>query len=275
MKPNRLLSFLVLLVLLVVSVFFMFPIVLAVINSFKTQGEMFKSVLSFPTRLLLDNYKYVLTEIHLLNNLYNTTVITVLSVVGIIACGSLAGYKISRTSGKLSQLLFFLFFSSMLVPFYAIMFSLIQVAKVFHVQGSVYGLPLIYIGLGVNFAVFLYHGFVKSIPRELEESAHMDGCGQLKTFTRIIFPLLLPITVTIAILNILWIWNDFMLPLIMLTNYKNYTLILAASVFFGQYSTEWSYILSILVLTSLPVVVIYLFFQRFIIQGIADGAVKG
>ncbi|TVY04215.1 carbohydrate ABC transporter permease [Cohnella terricola] len=275
MKSNRLLTIVVLAILIAVTVFFMFPIVLAVFNSFKTQGEMFKSVLSLPTKIHWENYKHVLTEIHLMNNLYNTTVITVISVVGIISCGSLAGYKISRTPGKLSQLLFFLFFSSMLVPFYAIMFSLIKVAKTFHVQSSVYGLPMIYIGLGVNFAVFLYHGFVKSIPRELEESAHMDGCGQLKTFTHIIFPLLLPITVTIAILNVLWIWNDFMLPLIMLTKYESYTLILAASVFFGQYSTEWSYILSILVLTSLPVVVLYLFFQRFIVQGIAEGAVKG
>jgi raffinose/stachyose/melibiose transport system permease protein len=275
MKPNRLFSLIVLVILLAVTAFFIFPIVLALFNSFKTQGEMFKSVLALPTKLHWENYKHVLTEIHLLNNLYNTAVITIISVVGIIACGSLAGYKISRTPGKLSQLLFFLFFTSMLVPFYAIMFSLIKVAKVFHIQSSIYGLPLIYIGLGVNFAVFLYHGFVKSIPKELEESAHMDGCGQLKTFTHIIFPLLLPITVTIAILNVLWVWNDFMLPLIMLTKYESYTLILAASVFFGQYSTEWSYILSILVLTSLPVIVLYLFFQRFIIQGIAEGAVKG
>ena len=134
---------------------------------------------------------------------------------------------------------------------------------------------MIYIGLGVNFAIFLYHGFVKSIPRELEESAQIDGCGQLQTFIKIIFPLLIPITLTITILDILWVWNDFMLPLIMLTNYKSYTLVLLASTFFSQYSNEWSYILSILVLTSLPVILVYLFFQKYIVQGIADGAIKG
>ncbi|RED65519.1 carbohydrate ABC transporter permease [Cohnella lupini] len=274
-KRSLIPSSLIVLLLIIVTIFFMFPIVLAVVNSLKSQGEMFKSVIAWPKALQWENYKYVLTEVHILRSLYNTFIITILSIVGIIFCGALAGYKLSRTPGKVSAFIFFLFLSSMLIPFYSIMFSLIQVASGLHIQGSVYRLPLIYIGLGVNFAIFLYHGFVKSIPRELEESAQMDGCGQLKTFTRIIFPLLLPITMTIVILDILWVWNDFMLPLIMITDYKSYTLVLLASTFFSEYSTEWSYILSILVLTSLPVILVYLVFQKYIVQGIADGAIKG
>jgi len=276
MRSSRLaVSLLAALLLLAAAIFFLFPVLLALMNSLKTEGEMFKSVVQWPKTLHWENYRYVLTEVHILNNLYNTFVITLLSVGGIIVCSSLAGYKLSRTPGKFSAFIFFLFLSSMLIPFYSIMFTLIQMASRLHIQGSVYRLPLIYIGLGVNFAIFLYHGFVKSIPRELEESAQMDGCGQLQTFIRIIFPLLVPITVTIAILDILWVWNDFMLPLIMLTNYKSYTLVLLASTFFSQYSNEWSYILSILVLTSLPVILIYLLFQKYIVQGIADGAIKG
>jgi raffinose/stachyose/melibiose transport system permease protein len=274
-KSNLLFSLSIAILLLCATLFFLFPILLAVMNSLKTQGEMFKSVIQWPKSLHWENYRYVLTEVHILHNLYNTFVITFLSVAGIIVCSALAGYKLSRTPGKLSAFIFFLFLSSMLIPFYSIMFSLIQMASRLHIQGSVYRLPLIYIGLGVNFAIFLYHGFVKSIPRELEESAQIDGCGQLQTFTRIIFPLLVPITMTIAILDILWVWNDFMLPLIMLTKYNSYTLVLLASTFFSQYTNEWSYILSILVLTSLPIILIYLFFQKYIVQGIADGAIKG
>ncbi|MFB9278072.1 carbohydrate ABC transporter permease [Cohnella cellulosilytica] len=261
--------------LLPITVFFLFPLLLALMNSLKTQGEMFKSVLSLPRKLHWENYTHVLTEVHLLHNFYNTFIITLLSLIGIIVCGSLAGYKLSRVPGRLSAFLFFLFVGSMLIPFFSIMFSLIEISKLVGINGSIYGLPLIYTGLGVNFAVFLYHGFVKSIPRELEESAQMDGHGQFKIFIYIIFPLLMPITMTVAILDLLWIWNDFMLPLIMITNYDNYTLVLAASSFFSAYNTEWSSILAILVLTSLPVIVFYLLFQRYIVQGIAEGAIKG
>jgi raffinose/stachyose/melibiose transport system permease protein len=253
----------------------MFPIGLAVTNSLKTQGEMFASVLSLPTVLHWENYAHVLRDIHLARNLYNTFVITALSIIGIIACSSLAGYKLSRTPGPLSTVIFFLFVSSMLVPFYTIMFPLIQVARKTHVQGSIYGLPLIYWGLGVNFGIFLYHGFVKSIPRAMDESAQMDGCSQLVTFTHVVFPLLIPITMTIAILDSLWIWNDFLLPLVIINKYDNYTLVLAASIFFSQYTTEWSFILAILILTSLPVILLYLLFQRYIVKGIAEGAIKG
>jgi raffinose/stachyose/melibiose transport system permease protein len=168
-----------------------------------------------------------------------------------------------------------MFVASMLVPFHSIMIPLTRVAKTMGVQGSTYGLALIYIGLGVNMAIFLYHGFVKSIPRELEESAQIDGCNEFQTFFQIIFPLLLPITVTIAILDFLWIWNDFLLPLLMLTDVNRYTLILSTNMLFGEYNKEWPLILSSLVLTAIPVILIYAFFQKFIMEGIAEGAVKG
>jgi raffinose/stachyose/melibiose transport system permease protein len=124
-------------------------------------------------------------------------------------------------------------------------------------------------------AVFLYHGFVKGIPRELDESAKMDGCGEVKTFFMIILPLLLPITFTIGILNLLWLWNDFLLPVLMLTDFRQYTLVLTINMFFGKYSREWSLILASLILSSIPIVVIFAIFQRWIIQGITEGAVKG
>jgi len=231
--------------------------------------------MSLPTKLHFENYSQAFTQIHLLDSTINSAIVSVIGIAGIVFSAGLAGYKLSRTPGKLSAFIFFLFVSSMLVPFHSIMISLTRVAKSLHLQGSAAGLGLIYIGLGVNMAIFLYHGFVKSIPRELEESAHMDGCGEFQTYFRIIFPLLLPITVTIAILDFLWIWNDFLLPLLMLTDVKQYTLILSTNMLFGEYNKEWSLILAALVLTAIPVVIIYAFFQRFIMEGITEGAVKG
>ncbi|PQP84506.1 sugar ABC transporter permease [Paenibacillus sp. PCH8] len=275
MRMQRLNSYLIRLLLILGSLVAMLPIYMAVVNSFKTQGEMFQSFIALPTTLHWENYSDAFNKINLLGSSMNSAIVSFLGIGGIVFCASLAGYKLSRTSGRLSNLIFFLFVASMLVPFHSIMIPLTRVAKGMGVQGSTYGLALIYIGLGVNMAIFLYHGFVKSIPRELEESAQMDGCNEFQTFFQIIFPLLLPITVTIAILDFLWIWNDFLLPLLMLTDVNRYTLILSTNMLFGEYSKEWPLILSSLVLTAIPVILIYAFFQKFIMEGIAEGAVKG
>ncbi|NUU64358.1 carbohydrate ABC transporter permease [Paenibacillus agri] len=275
MKSSKLSSTIILIVLIIGAALAFFPIYMAIINSFKTQGEIFKNILSLPTQLHFENYSQAFAKIHLFNSVKNSVIVSVVGIGGILLFASMAGYKLSRTPGKLSSALFFLFIASMLVPFHSIMISLSRVTRTLDVQGSVFGLGLIYIGLGVNMAVFLYHGFVKGIPKELEESAHMDGCGEFQTFFRIILPLLLPITVTIGILDFLWIWNDFLLPLLMLTDVNKYTLILSTNMLFGEYNKEWSLILAALVLTAIPVVIIYAFFQRFIMEGITEGAVKG
>lgn len=268
-------SLFITLFLCVGAVISFFPIYLALINSVKTQGEMFSSFMALPTKLHFENYSQAFDEINLLNSTLNSVIVSLIGIGGIVFCASLAGYKLSRTGGRLSNMIFFLFIASMLVPFHSIMIPLTRMAKNLHVSGTTYGLAIIYIGLGVNMAIFLYHGFVKSIPRELEEAARIDGCGEFQTFFRIIFPLLLPITVTIAILDFLWIWNDFLLPLLMLTDSNKYTLILSTNTLFGEYNKEWSLILAALVLTALPVILIYSFFQKFIMHGIAEGAIKG
>ncbi|MDQ0172580.1 carbohydrate ABC transporter permease [Paenibacillus tundrae] len=275
MRMQRLNSYLIRLLLIIGSLFAMLPIYMAVVNSLKTQGEMFQSFIALPTTLHWENYAEAFTKINLLHSSMNSAIVSFLGIGGIVLTASMAGYKLSRTSGRLSNIIFFLFVASMLVPFHSIMIPLTRMARGLSVQGSTYGLALIYIGLGVNMAIFLYHGFVKSIPRELEESAQMDGCNEFQTFFQIIFPLLLPITVTIAILDFLWIWNDFLLPLLMLTDVNNYTLILSTNMLFGEYNKEWPLILSSLVLTAIPVILIYAFFQKFIMEGIAEGAVKG
>lgn len=275
MRSNRLSSLGITLALIAASLVAIFPVYLAVINSFKTRAEMFESFTALPYSLMLDNYTEAFSRLSMVSSLTNSIIVSILGIGGILLCASLAGYKLSRTSGRLSQGIFYLFIASMMVPFHSIMIPLTRMAKELNVQGSIYGLSLIYIGLGVNMAIFLYHGFVKGVPRELEESAQIDGCNEWQTFFRIIFPLLLPITVTIAILDFLWIWNDFLLPLLMLTNAESYTLIISTNKLFGEYNTEWSLVLAALVLTAIPVVLIFMFFQRYIMTGITEGAVKG
>jgi raffinose/stachyose/melibiose transport system permease protein len=155
------------------------------------------------------------------------------------------------------------------------MIPLYKTMLMFNINNSLIGLGLVYVGLGVSMAIFLYHGFVKSIPKEIEESALMDGCRPFQIFIYIIFPLLKPVTVTVCITNVLWIWNDFLLPLIALSNNEKYTLLLSTNTLFGQYSSDWSAILSALILAAIPVIVFYVIFQKSILKGIAEGATKG
>lgn len=260
--------------LLAAAVVTLFPIYMAVLNSVKTQGEMLTGILSWPGSLQLGNYADAFRKTNYLRSLWNTSVVVTAGLAGIVLFSSMAGYKLSRTPGKVSALLFGLFVMSTLIPFHSIMITLVKISKELHLQGSTLGLGLIYIGLGVAVAVFLYHGFVKSIPRELDEAAVMDGCGEFRLYAVVILPLLLPITATIAILNTLWMWNDFLLPLLMLTDYKSYTLLLSTNMLFGEYNNDWSAILASLVLAMLPVIVLYLLLQKYILHGIAEGAIK-
>jgi raffinose/stachyose/melibiose transport system permease protein len=273
---NKMGSSLIFIVLLIGAIFTLFPVYMGVLNSLKSEGDMLNNILSIPAHFEFGNYPDAFHKIHFWRSFWNTVTVVIIGLTGIIVFASMAGYKLSRAQGKLSGFLFGLFVMSTLIPFHSIMITLVRISKNLHVQGSTLGLGLIYIGLGVSTAIFLYSGFVKSIPRELDEAAVIDGCGEFKLFFVIILPLLLPITATIAILNALWMWNDFLLPILMLTNSDHYTLLLSTNMLFGQYgNNDWSAILASLVLSMLPVIILYLLLQKYILTGIADGAIKG
>lgn len=273
---QKLLSGLVFVFLSVVAIFTLFPLFMGLINSIKTDGEILNNIIAMPKHFKFGNYMDAFQKTSYLHSLWNTILVVTVGVAGIILFGAMAGYKLSRTKTRLSSALFGLFIMSMLIPFHSIMITLTRIARNLHVQGSTIGLGLIYIGLGVPMAIFLYHGFMKSIPHELEEAAIIDGCGEYKVFFLIIFPLLRPITATIAILNVLWMWNDFLLPLLMLTDSDKYTLLLSTNMLFGEYNNnDWSAILASLILTMIPVIGLYLLLQKYIISGISDGALKG
>lgn len=256
------------------AVFTLSPIILAVLNSFKTNGEIYTNILKLPEKWQWNNYIDVFIKTNYLKSLFNTFLLVTMSVTGIIFASSLAGYKLARTKSKLSGIIFGLFIISMLIPFHSIMIGLVKVSHDLRVQGSLWGLAIIYVGIGSPMAIFLYHGFTKNIPKEIEEAALIDGCNEFQLFFKVVFPILKPITATIVILNSLWIWNDFLLPLLMITNKNKYTLLLSTKMLFGQYTSDWSQILAILIMALLPIIIVYIFLQKHIVKGVSDGAIK-
>lgn len=257
------------------AVFWLFPLFMALVNSFKTNGELLTNVMSLPAGIHFENYTRTIEKMHYLRSFRNTVVLSALSVSMMILFSALAGWRLCRTKTKLSSFIFGMFVFSMLIPFSSIMIPLYKVVLALKIKNSLLGLSFVYAGLGVSMAVFLYHGFVKGIPRELEEAAAIDGGDRMKIFFLIILPLLKPITATICITNVLWVWNDFLLPLIVISDNKKYSLLLSTNTLFGQYSSDWTAILSALILAAIPVIIFYALFQKQILKGIADGAVKG
>lgn len=268
-------SFVIWSILAAYALFTLLPILMGLLNSLKTEGEILNNILALPASPQFDNYLTAFRRTNFFRSFLNTAMVVTVGVSGIVFFGALAGYKLSRTAGKLSVFLFGAFVMSMLVPFHSIMITLVQVANRLRVQGWPVGLGLVYIGLGVPMAVFLYHGFTKTIPKELDEAAIIDGCGEFQVFFKVIFPLLGPITATVVVINTLWMWNDFLLPLLMLSDSRHYTLLLSTNMLFGQYVNEWSIILASLILTLLPAILLYLLLQKSIVHGISEGAIKG
>lgn len=274
-KKRRINNIIVYTALVLLLFFWLFPLLMALMNSFKSNGELLTNVMSLPIALNFDNYIRTIGKMHYLRSFFNTAILTFLSVGMMILFSAMAGWRLCRTKTKLSSVIFALFIFSMLIPFSSIMIPLYKVILALHIKNSLVGLSFVYAGFGVSMAIFLYNGFIKGIPFELEEAAAIDGCGKLRIFFKIIIPMLKPVTVAIGISNVLWVWNDFLLPLITLSNNKKYSLLLSTNILFGQYSSDWSAILSALILSAIPVIIFYAIFQKQILKGIGDGAVKG
>ena len=262
-------------ILTIVAVIYLYPLILVVINSFKTFAQITTNVTALPTSLDLKNYTNAFRLMEYPRLFFNTLVATSVGVAGVVLVSSLSGYKLSRTRTTYSWFLLILCIAPMMIPFHSFMIALVKVAKGLGFIGSTVGLGVLYWGLGAPLALFLYHGFVKSIPRDLDDCATIDGASPLQAFFRIIFPLLQPVTVSVIVLNAMWMWNDFLLPLLILSGSKNsLTLQLAAYNFFGLYKIEWNYAMAGVLLTILPAVVFYLFLQKHIVKGMVAGAVK-
>ncbi|WP_078378837.1 carbohydrate ABC transporter permease [Sutcliffiella halmapala] len=259
---------------IVLGLIFLIPFYFVLINSVKSFSEILIDAAALPQEILFANYAKVWEIIQFPRAFWNSLLITVFSNIGIVVISSMAAWKMVRTPGKFSKILFILIVSAMVIPFQTVMIPLMKLGGTLGLINSIPGIVIMYFGFGVPLSLFLYHGFVKTVPLEIEEAARIDGCSQFGVFWRIVFPLLKPITVTVIILNTLWIWNDYLLPLLVLQSAELRTIPLATSSFFAQYTKQWDMGLAALVLGISPVIIFFLFLQRHIIKGIAAGSVK-
>jgi raffinose/stachyose/melibiose transport system permease protein len=262
-------------VLALAALLYLYPLILVVINSFKTYAEITTNVVALPNRLALENYTEAFALMEYPRLFLNTLLATAVGVAGVVFLSAFAGFKLSRTETRYSWILFIVLIAPMMIPFHSFMIALVKVAKTLHLTRTPAGLGVLYWGLGAPLALFLYHGFVKSVPRELDDCALIDGASPARAFLQVIFPLLQPVTVSVIVLNAMWMWNDFLLPLLILSGSKKaYTLQLAAYNFFGLYKIEWNYAMAGVLLTLAPAVAFYLALQKHIIKGMVAGAVK-
>ncbi|MFB5267578.1 carbohydrate ABC transporter permease [Paenibacillus enshidis] len=276
MKKNKAGRILLEIVMIILSLLFLYPLFLAVNNSFKSFGEVMTDVIALPQKLSFENYAYVWEFINYPKLFINNTIITVLGLAGIILVSSIAAYKLARTKTRWSGVIYILCIMPMLIPFQSIMLTVLRVAKDLHLSDSTWGLGLLYWGFGAPLAVFIYHGFVKGIPMEIDESAKIDGASGFRMFFSVIFPLLKSVTATIVIIDVMWIWNDFLLPLLMVNGSPDTkTLTLAAYTFVGQYTSDWQYAMTAMVMAVLPSIIVFIFLQKYIVKGVVAGAVKG
>ncbi|GGF78681.1 sugar ABC transporter permease [Paenibacillus albidus] len=271
---RRITSFFKLLLLSLALILFIVPFAFLLLNSFKENKEITANPLSLPGSFSMDNYANAFDKMNYVDAFTNSFIITVLSVLLISLFAAMTAHYFVRNPTKGNQYTFLLMVASMIIPFQALMIPLVKVYGSLDMLNSKWSLIYMYIGFGSSLAVFIYHGFVKGIPKELEEAALIDGCTRVQTFFRIVFPVLMPTTATIAILNVLWIWNDFLLPSLVLTDPEQRTLPLSTFNFYGTYTVDFGPLMASLVLTVLPIVVVYLFAQKYIIQGVMQGAVK-
>ncbi|WP_045522502.1 carbohydrate ABC transporter permease [Neobacillus niacini] len=259
---------------IIVGLIFLIPFYFVLINSIKPFAAILIDAAAWPKEFKFSNYAKVWNVINFPRAFWNSLVITVMSNIGLVVISSMAAWKMVRTPGKFSKILFIIFVSAMVIPFQTVMIPLMKIGGTLGLTNSLPGLIIMYFGFGVPITLFLYHGFVKTVPVEIEESAMIDGCSQFGVFWRIVFPLLKPITITVIILNTLWIWNDYLLPLLVLQDPELRTIPLAASSFFAQYTKQWDMGLAALVLGITPIIIFFLFLQKHIIKGIASGSIK-
>lgn len=276
-KRNIVFNILSYILLTAAALIFVAPIAIVLMNSFKSKfyisgepfklpdGETFEGVL---------NYTEGVAKTGFFKAFGWSIFITVFSVAAIVLFTSMTAWYITRRKSKFTSALYYAFVFSMIVPFQMVMFTLTKTANTLHLDNPV-GIVFIYLGFGAGLSVFMFSGFVKSIPLEIEEAAMIDGCGPLQTYFRVVFPILKPTAITVAILNAMWVWNDYLLPYLVIgSEYK--TVPIAIQYLKGGYgSVDMGAMMAMLVLAIVPIVIFYLFSQKYIIKGVVAGAVKG
>ncbi|MUT66942.1 carbohydrate ABC transporter permease [Paenibacillus sp. NEAU-GSW1] len=276
MAASRFSRFTVITLALLLALLFLSPFYFVLVNSLKELGEIMIDAASLPEKYLWGNYNKVWEIIRFPKVLFNSIMITAVSVTGIVIISAMAGYRLVRRPTLFNKLLFTCFIAAMIIPFQSIMLQLVRVTSLLELRGNLLGIFVCYLGFGLSLSTFLFHGFVKSVPVEIEEAAVVDGCTPYGVFWKIVFPLLKPIMVTVIILNGLWIWNDYLLPVLVIGANKDLTTIpLAVTRFFGQYTKQWDLALAGLTMSVAPILAVFLMLQKHIVEGISAGSLKG
>ncbi|MDT0162092.1 carbohydrate ABC transporter permease [Bacillus sp. AG4(2022)] len=256
---------------------FIFPFVLLIINSFKTNGEILTSPFALPENWNFAHFADVINMMNFGVTFRNSFIVTTLSTLFIVFFSAMAAYHLVRRPSKFNKFFFTVLVASMVIPFQSLMIPLIYIygAKLQLIDAIPIPLLIIfYLGFGSALSVFMFHGFIKSIPIEVEEAARIDGCNSLQIFFLIVLPMLKPIAVTISILNVLWIWNDYLLPSLVLNNESVYTMPVQMKVFNGTYMNNWELLIPAILLTVIPILIMYMIGQRAIINGVMQGSIK-
>lgn len=264
-------------VLGLVAIYTVFPIYFLFVNSFKSQKEIVASPMALPKQWNLQYLQSAAEQINLLPTVVNTLFITIISVALIVLISALTAWMMVRNKTKGSNILFLVFTAAMLIPFQSVMYPLVSLMENLGLK-NMGGLIIMYCGFGLSMTIFLYHGFFKGVPIALEEAAMIDGANIFQMFFKIVFPMVKPITVTAIITNAMWIWNDYLLPFLIIGNNDKKTLTLSlyyAKSLSGQYGNPWELIFPAVLICAVPILVVFVFLQKNIIEGIAAGAVKG
>ena len=257
---------------------FIAPVIIVFINSFKTKFNIISSPFSLPnaeTYAGLENYINGISSSDILQAFLRSLFITIFAVIVLVICTSMAAWYIARVKSKFTKMMYYLFVFSMIVPFQMVMFTMTFTVTSLSLNNLI-GIIFVYLGFGAGLSVFMMCGFVKSIPLEIEEAAMIDGCNPIQTFFMVVFPILKPTAITVAILNAMWIWNDYLLPYLILgTSNKTRPVAIQLAMQGAYGSVDWGGFMAMLVLAIIPIIIFYIACQKYIIKGVVAGAVKG
>lgn len=256
-----------------ISLVVLIPLVVLFLNSFKTSAEADKMTLSLPTEWVFENYSTVVEQGKLISSFFNGLLYAAGSVVIIVAVVSLAAFVISRNMKGINRFLYYFIISGIAMPINNV--SLMKVMQAFHLINTRGGIILLYAAINIPLSLFLAYGFIDTIPREIDEAAVIDGCTPWQLFTQVIAPLLKPIVSTLFVLDFMAIWNDFTMPLYYLNNSQKWPMTLAVYNFFGAFQNSWNLVAADIMLTLLPVLIVFVLGQKYIVGGVSAGAVKG
>ncbi len=256
-----------------ISLIILIPILVLFLNSFKTQGESNKMSLSLPRKWMFENYKTVIEQGKLVSSFFNSLLYATASVSIIIVVVSAAAFVIARNRKGINNFIYYFIISGIAIPINNV--ALMKVMQSLHLVNTRIGIILIYAAINIPLSLFLCYGFISTIPREIDEAAVIDGCGPIRLFTKIILPLLKPITSTLFVLNFMAVWNDFTMPLYYLNNSEKWPMTLAVYNFFGAFENSWNLVSADIIVTLLPVLFVFILGQKYIVGGVSAGSVKG